>query len=390
VKILFDLEPLQSANDLSFDGGAEYTKTIVDKLFEQNIKNKRLLFCKNPQKVIDKQILDRILNNGYIVFDKANNRELSQLITRNGIDRFYSAIPYRYYDVDFGETQVIMTIHGLRALELPTDRNEIKYARLTGDYIKSILKRCFRRIYYRKLYQQYLRLFRVTEKLQLIAVSNHTKYALINYFPGLKGENIIVLYSPPKRYHNPEIPAFWQSLEVNTKEYFLMINGERWTKNIYRAVLAFDDLFSDFKEIDKKVIVTGTDNPGFVRNIKNRNRFKFLGYISDSGLEYLYQNAFAFVFPTLNEGFGYPPLECMKYGVPVLASAITSVPEVCGNVPLYFSPYSLSELKNRILNLLFDETLYVRKAREGIEHAQAWHVLQEKHLEELINLIIKK
>ena len=59
----------------------------------------------------------------------------------------------------------------------------------------------------------------------------------------------------------------------------------------------------------------------------------------------------------MNEGFGYPPLEAMHYGVPVLASPFTSIPEVCGDAAIYFNPFSVEEIMSRLL-MITDEHLY--------------------------------
>ena len=386
-KILFDLEALQPLKDNLIDGGAEYTKTVLERLLDMNLDKSRMLFCLNPRKQIDRQILNSISDQDFEVIHKSSQNELGQLIKRFGISMFYSAIPYRYKDVDFGDVSVIMTIHGLRALELPTDRYESKYARTVGAYLKSVLKRAFRKLYERKLFLDFKKLLHNLDHSKIIAVSHHTKYALINYFPKLQDKEIKVLYSPQKRASKPAKPDFWDFLEVKSGEYFLMVSGERWTKNVYRVVLAFDELYSDYKTMDKKVIITGMGKTGSAWRIKNPGKFHFLDYVDDSNLEYFYQHAFAFVFPTLNEGFGYPPLECMKYGVPVIASAITSVTEVCAGAPLYFDPYSIPEMKNRILNLLHDNELYKFKSQACMEHSKRMKTIQEKDLDSLINII---
>ena len=72
----------------------------------------------------------------------------------------------------------------------------------------------------------------------------------------------------------------------------------------------------------------------------------------------------ALVYPSLNEGFGYPPLEAMHEGCPVIASAIASIPEVCGDAVMYFNPFLISEIKMRILQMEDSSvrTNYVQKA----------------------------
>ena len=132
-----------------------------------------------------------------------------------------------------------------------------------------------------------------------------------------------------------------------------MVSANRFEKNCVRAIIALDELYSK-KKISKsrKVKITGLEKPNFRYKIKNTSQFDFLGYIEESELEKLYTNCGCLIYPSLNEGFGYPPLEAMKYGVPVLASNAASIPEVCGEAALYFKPTSIKEIKSSILDVL--------------------------------------
>lgn len=88
------------------------------------------------------------------------------------------------------------------------------------------------------------------------------------------------------------------------------MSGNRWEKNNLRAVMAFDRLVTDGRlPQDVKMIVTGIRDNIFKYRVKNPDRFVFLGYVDDDVLEQLYTDAYLFVYPSLNEGFGYPPIE---------------------------------------------------------------------------------
>jgi glycosyltransferase involved in cell wall biosynthesis len=92
--------------------------------------------------------------------------------------------------------------------------------------------------------------------------------------------------------------------------------------------------------------------------------------VDEPSLKQLYRNAYAFVYPSLNEGFGYPPLEAMHEGCPVLASATASITEICGDAVLYFNPYLINEIKMRILNVEdknVRENLVVKGKKREIE-----------------------
>ena len=171
---------------------------------------------------------------------------------------------------------------------------------------------------------QYRRLFKISTNAKLITDSQHSKYSLLNRFPELKAEQIYVLY-PPRIKGAPLSDSKLQDFSLEYKGFFLLISAHRWIKNSFRAIRAFDQLFSDFPGLNKKVLVLGMENGKIFKSIINKDRFVFHGYVEREVLEMLYKSAYCFVYPTLNEGFGYPPLESMKYGTPVIASAITSI-----------------------------------------------------------------
>ena len=141
---------------------------------------------------------------------------------------------------------------------------------------------------------------------------------------------------------------------VADNHYFLIVSGNRWEKNALRAIIALDELAANGSlPADMKVIVTGASSLSIYRyKMKRADVFSFKGYVSDTELAKLYHNAYCLIYPSLNEGFGYPPLEAMYHHVPVIASAICSIPEVCGDAVLYVSPFSVNEIKCRIIQIL--------------------------------------
>jgi glycosyltransferase involved in cell wall biosynthesis len=95
----------------------------------------------------------------------------------------------------------------------------------------------------------------------------------------------------------------------------------------------------------------------------------YTGRRSDAELRALYSAAFAFAFPSLYEGFGFPPLEAMYCGAPVLASDRTSIPEVCGDAALYFDPLSPESLELAVERLLGDPGLRSTMIERGRQQA---------------------
>lgn len=186
-----------------------------------------------------------------------------------------------------------------------------------------------------------------------------------------------------------EFSKIKEKINIREKKYFLVTNAERWIKNAIRAVQAFDLILDDKKFCDYKLVLTGVINKKiFEKEIKHKENFVLLNYIERDELKCLFENSYAFIYPSLNEGFGYPPLSAMKYGVPVIASGSSSIPEVCGNAAIYFDPYSIYEIKNRILQLS-DKEIYNECSKNGLERFAYISEIQKKDLQRLSQIILQ-
>ena len=153
--------------------------------------------------------------------------------------------------------------------------------------------------------------------------------------------------------------------------------------------MALDRLMSENRLKDYNAVITGAEANNFRYKLKNANRFKFIGYVNDKELIDLYANCFAFIYPSLSEGFGYPPIEAMKYGKPVIASPFTAISEICGESVLYFNPYDCLEIYNRILMLLNDN-IYNKLVQKSLDRYNFISQKQDSDLDLLVNYIMKK
>jgi glycosyltransferase involved in cell wall biosynthesis len=392
MRVLFDLEAVQPALG-KFHGGAEYARSVFEQLLVLRNDEVILAFY-DKSKWLDPVVEQMARDAGLRLFAIGTRREIQAIIDGGECDRVYSASPYSYHDMDLSSVEFVFTIHGLRAVEMPTDKYELMYDRSFLSVLKYAYKNINRRRYVDSKKRQSARLLGVKAKRKMVVVSSyHTKYALLGHFPSLRHEQVRVFYCPRKRVAIPDSKEIGAEVlarfDVSARRYFLLISGNRWTKNVFRAIRALDGVFSDHPEIGKTVVILGVDDPSvFVRHIKNRDRFAFFGYVDEMELELLYQNAYSFIYPTLNEGFGYPPLESMKYGTPVICSAITSTTEVCGDAVLYFNPFSVDEMKSRILLLLFEGGIWERYAQLGMERSRLVAAKQDSMSNELCRLIL--
>src|SRR5579862_938620 len=126
---------------------------------------------------------------------------------------------------------------------------------------------------------------------------------------------------------------------------------------------------------DLKLIIIGDDlsgNPDLRRTVIRsgvQNDVRFLGFVPIEALRIFYDTAKIFVFPSLYEGFGLPPLEAMAHGTPVVTSNTTSLPEVVGNAAVLVNPENLFEIMRALHRVLLDQPLRDKLKQRGYEQA---------------------
>jgi glycosyltransferase involved in cell wall biosynthesis len=217
---------------------------------------------------------------------------------------------------------------------------------------------------------------------RVISVSESTSYDLENLM-GIPASKIRRIYSaadPRFTHHAPGIgaraagPGSWEydsrrTLERYQINYpFLLYAGTiRPQKNVPRLVEAFalvrGELESHPLYKDLRLIIIGDEISRFpqVRRAVIQARIeplvRFLGFVPIDTLRVFYSSAAAFVFPSLYEGFGLPPLEAMASGTPVVSSNSTSLPEVVGDAAYMVNPENVFEIARGIRDVLLDEEL---------------------------------
>jgi glycosyltransferase involved in cell wall biosynthesis len=155
----------------------------------------------------------------------------------------------------------------------------------------------------------------------------------------------------------------------------LFVGNIKPHKNVERLIAAFALLREDPAFSDVTLIVVGDDiskYPSLRRAVERhrvRAHVRFFGFVPEMTLVALYRAADVFVFPSLYEGFGFPPLEAMANGTPVVTSKISSLPEVVGEAALTVDPYNIEEIAGAMKLLLNDGPLRERLSACGRERA---------------------
>ncbi len=175
---------------------------------------------------------------------------------------------------------------------------------------------------------------------------------------------------------------------------FLLYAGAiRPHKNVVRIIEAFSALKTELAKEhlmqDLKLIIIGDDlssHPDLRRTVIRsgvQNDVRFLGFVPIEVLRIFYDVAQVFVFPSLYEGFGLPPLEAMAHGTPVVTSNTSSLPEVAGNAAVLVNPENVFEIRRALHKALLDSALRARMEQRGYEQAQrfSWMTSVERILE---------
>jgi glycosyltransferase involved in cell wall biosynthesis len=140
------------------------------------------------------------------------------------------------------------------------------------------------------------------------------------------------------------------------QNYILSLSTLEPRKNIRLLIDAYEELLSE-RKLDIDLVLAGrkgwlVDNLLRDISVETLKRIHFTGYVEDNLLPYVYRNAKMFVFPSVYEGFGVPPIEAMAMGVPVISSNAASLPEVLGDSAITFQSNDKNQLKQSILDVL--------------------------------------
>ncbi len=198
----------------------------------------------------------------------------------------------------------------------------------------------------------------------VIAISESTKRDLINML-GIDEQKVFVVYLANSLVHDP---GGYEA--IIQKPYILYVGNRRGYKNFVHFIQAYAlnrRIMSDFQ-----LVVFGGEKitPAERRELEELKVHEKVNQITgdDEVLINLYKNAACFVYPSLHEGFGIPPLEAMHYGCPVAASNAGSIPEIVGEAGVLFNPRQPEDIARALEMVLYDEELRESLVKKGYQH----------------------
>ena len=223
---------------------------------------------------------------------------------------------------------------------------------------------------------------------KIIAVSESTRDDLVEFY-NIDPQNISVVHSGVN-VSKPDAESVlkFKKNKGLSERYALYVGTIEPRKNLQGLVQAFNILKERDGHQDVELIIIGKRGWRYedifqdIANSPYASAIRYQGHLTED-LSLYYSAASVCICPSFFEGFGFPVLEAMACGTPVIASANSSLPEVAGSAALLIDPYNISDLAEAIRIVLSDKAISARMSEEGIKRAKKfdWDTAAQKTLE---------
>lgn len=323
-------------------GLGRYTLEIIDQLSRLDRENLYFLFVLSDTVVPVLPYNFQVVRVTYRWYGFKEQLHWPWLLYRYKLDMMHFVhfnVPILY------RRAYLLTIHDLILLHYPS----IKSSTLAVP------------LYYLK-YALYRLVIRnaVRSAKRIIAISHFTKRDLVKMY-NIRASKIEVIYNGLTIFPQNDSRNLILSEDIRPKKYFLYVGNAYPHKNLEFLVQCFHS-WRERKKNDYKLVLVGVDDY-FYRRL--RANIDMLGidnviltnFVTDAVLAWLYRNASAFVFPSLYEGFGLPPLEAMSFDCPVVSSNRSAMPEILENAALFFDPTQEEDLASKLDAIISDDVL---------------------------------
>lgn len=328
MKIVIDLTSLS----YHMSGIERYASCMTEEMIKHDLNNKYVLIFRNE---VDQRFKNYIDNNRIkAIVLKGNNKVVFlQFILPSALFRI-NADKYIFFaftsPVLFRKKGIINTIHDMGAWD-------------SADSMT-----LFQKLYWRFTYRISAK---VSEKI--ITVSEFSK-GRINKILKYPIDKIFVIYSAVFDEIVENIDSNFQILEKKyklPKKYIMTLSTIEPRKNMELLLSAFSDIQDS---VDYDLVLVGRKGwkmEEIIEKYNHSERIHITGFVSDEDVSIIYRNAICFVFPSLYEGFGLPPIEALSLGTPVISSDAASLPEILMDRAQYFKSNDKDNLEFILINL---------------------------------------
>lgn len=376
MNIAIDIRSLMQKNRT---GVGEYTYELLDALFEIDKNNQYFLFYNSYQDVFE--IIPKWeQENVHYVAGRWPNKIFNVLVCLNLIrlDKLVEKIAKRQLDNwTIGQSKFKLDVFFSPNINFISLRSKTKFILTIHDLSFEFFPECFS--WKRRLWHWILKPKKQCQRADLILTpSENTRRDVVEYYgidegkvevvePGLC-EEFIVHSSEPiekvnKKYNLPE-------------KFILYLGTIEPRKNILGIIEAYKKNY-ELRTIGYELVIAGSKGWNYkqiIKKIDETEGVHYIGYVDEQDKAALYQMADLFVYPSLYEGFGFPVLEAMASGTPVITSNRSSLPEVGGEAVYYVNPYNIVEIARAMKLLLQKDKLRGMLVERGREQTKnfAW------------------
>ena len=265
---------------------------------------------------------------------------------------------------------LVLTLHDIIFLEPRDKQNHSLYQNMGWLYRRLVVPR-------------------ILDKCQrIITVSNFEMENIIRKLQSPR-QRMAMIYNGYNEWFRPlEDKEDVYRKYIDQPGYFFFLGNTDPKKNTERTLVAYSKYLT--RSDKKRQLLMADLNGEYLNGIIERNGIENIrehivmpGYIVNSDLPYIYNNAFAFLYTSLRESFGIPLLEGMACGIPVITSNTSSMPEIGGEDAILINPESSDEIAEMMIRLETDEVFYQKQEKIGIERAKlfSWRKTAEELLE---------
>ena len=241
---------------------------------------------------------------------------------------------------------------------------------------------------YNRAYLDFATRMSARRAARILVVSEHTKREVVGML-GVPAERVIVTPNAARDHFRPPVSAALNAFRARhhlPERFVLYVGTLEPRKNLTTLLDAYAEVSRRFPDVPLLVgggkgwlydaIFERLDTLGL------RDKVTFVGYLDEDELPFWYAAATVFVFPSIYEGFGMPPLEAMACGTPVVTSNTSSLPEVVGDAGLMVDPHSADALADALTRVLNDRELHADLAERGLRRATTftWRTTAERTL----------
>ena len=387
---------IRTLMDAQYSGVSEYTLNLVKEILKLDKKNEYKLFY-NSGKDMSGCIPDFTASNAEIISARYPNKIFNFLMQKilhwPKIDRLLGVDPASNLRSS-GVNLFFMPNIGFASLSSGCKKiitvHDLSFLRYKEFF--SLKQRIWHRIINAKKF--------LNKADIIVAVSENTKKDIVELCD-VNPEQVKVIYSgigdQYSKIKNIDMQNFaFQDLALIKKKYnlpdkyILYLGTLEPRKNVEGIIRAFNELRMKNKELAEIKLVIAGGNGWKSKNIFNvwekskyKDDIKFLGYVNSNDKAYLYNLASVFVYPSFYEGFGFPPLEAMACGTPVITSFTSSIPEVVGEAAIMVDPYNITGIANAMEQVLTNQELQNDLIKKGLEQARrfSWEKTAKEYLE---------